>query len=43
MSKISNNKFSDKMAYVNNVDPDQTAPLKQSDQGPHCLSFHYVV
>ena len=22
---------------ANSADPDQTAPKKQSDQGPHCL------
>ena len=26
------------LAYIaNNMDPDQTAPLEQSDQGSHCL------
>ena len=33
--KISNTKWSDKMAYANSADPDQTAP----DQGLHCLPF----
>ena len=28
-------KFSDKQAYPNSADPDQTAP-----QGLHCLLFH---
>ena len=31
-------KFSDKQAWANSVDPDQTAPL--SGQGLHCLPFH---
>ena len=26
-----------KVIFANSVDPDQTAPLEQSDQGPHCL------
>ena len=26
-----------KVIVANSVDPDQTAPLEQSDQGPHCL------
>ena len=26
-------------AYVNNVEPDQTAPKEQSDQDLHCLPF----
>ena len=38
--KISYTKVSDTMAYANSVDPDQTAPLEQSDQGPHCLPFY---
>ena len=25
------------MLLTNSVDPDQTAPLEQSDQGLHCL------
>ena len=29
---------SDKMAYANSADPDQTAP--ESDQGLHCLPVH---
>ena len=39
-------KFSDRYAWANSADPDQTAPLirllleEQSDQGLHCLSFH---
>ena len=37
---ISYTKVSDKMAYANSVDPDQTAPQEQSDQGLHCLPFH---
>ena len=37
--KISNTKVSDKMAYVNSADPDQTAQ-EQSDQGLNCLPFH---
>ena len=31
-------KASDKMAYANSLDPDQTAP----DQGLDCLPFHEV-
>ena len=34
--KISISKVSDKMAYANSVNPEQTA----SDQGLHCLPFH---
>ena len=34
--KISYSKVSDKMAYANSVDPEQTVP----DQGLHCLPFH---
>ena len=34
--KILYTELSDKMAYANNVDPDQTAP----DQGLHCLPLH---
>ena len=30
---------SEKWHYANSADPDQTAP---SDQGQHCLPFHYV-
>ena len=26
-----------KVIFANSVDPDQTAPLGQSDLGPHCL------
>ena len=26
-----------KVIFANSVDPDQTAPQEQSDQGPHCL------
>ena len=26
-----------KVIFANSVDPDQTAPLGASDQGPHCL------
>ena len=33
-------KVSDKITYANSVDPDQTAPKEQSDQGLHCLQFH---
>ena len=29
------------MAYANSADPDQTAHKEQSDQGLHCLPFHY--
>ena len=32
-------KVSDKTAYANSADPDQTAQ-EQSDLGLHCLSFH---
>ena len=33
-------KFSNKVAYGNNADSDQTAPKReQSDQGLHCLPF----
>ena len=34
-------KFSDRYAWANSVDPDQTAPSleEQSDQGLHCLPF----
>ena len=38
--KILYTQVSDKMAYANSTDPDQTAPEEQSDQGLHCLSFH---
>ena len=38
--KILDTKVSDKMTYANNVDPDQTAPEEQSDQGLHCLPVH---
>ena len=33
-------KFSDRQVCANSVDPDQTAPEEQSDQGLHCLLFH---
>ena len=32
-------KFSDRYAWANSADPDETAPLEQSDQGLHCLPF----
>ena len=32
-------KFLDRQAWANSVDPDQTAPKEQSDQGLHCLQF----
>ena len=32
-------KFSDRQAWVNSADSDQTAPEEQSDQGLHCLQF----
>ena len=35
-------KFSDRYAWANSADPDQTAPRgaeEQSDQGLHCLPF----
>ena len=38
--KISYTKVSDKMAYVNSADPDQTAPKEQSDHGLQHLPFH---
>ena len=38
--KISNFEVSDKIANKNSVDPDQTAPNEQSDQGLHCLTVH---
>ena len=36
--------MSDKMAYANSADQDQTAPKgqEQSDQSLHCLPLHYV-
>ena len=37
--KISYMKVSDKMAYANRADPDQTA-APESDQGLHCLPFY---
>ena len=36
-------KFSDRQAWANSADPDQTAPRgleEQSDQDLHCLPFH---
>ena len=32
-------KFSDRQAWANSADSDQTAPKEQSDQGLHCLQF----
>ena len=32
-------KFSDRQAWANGADPNQTAPKGQSDQGLHCLQF----
>ena len=32
-------KFSDRQVWTNNVDPDQTAPRKQYNQGLNCLPF----
>ena len=32
-------KVSDRQAWANSADPDQTAPKEQSDQGLHCLPF----
>ena len=29
----------DRQVRTNSVDPDQTAPSEQSDQGLHCLPF----
>ena len=40
--KISNTKVSDKMAYANRVDPDQTAPEGAVWSGSTLLAFHYV-
>ena len=39
--KISYIKVSDKIAYTNSADPDQTAP-EGADQSLHCLPFHYI-
>ena len=39
---ISYTKVSDKVAYTNSADSDQTAPEGASDQGQHCLPFHQV-
>ena len=36
---ISYTKVPDKTVYANSVDPDQTAPEEQSDQGLLCLPF----
>ena len=41
-SKILYTKVFDKIAYANNLNPDQTAFKEQSDLGLHCLPFHYV-
>ena len=39
--KLLFSKQSDKMAYANSADQEQTAPKKeQSDQGLYCLPFH---
>ena len=38
--KISYTKVANNMTYANSTDPDQTAPVLQSDQGLHCLPFH---
>ena len=35
----SQNKFQTDRSWANSVDPDQTAPEEQSDQGLHCLQF----
>ena len=32
-------KFWEKIAQASNVDPDQTAPKEQSEQGLQCLPF----
>ena len=32
-------KYLDRQACANSVDPDQTAPKEQFDQGLHCLPF----
>ena len=41
--QISYTKVSDKMAYANSVDPDQTAPEGAVYQDLHCSPFHLVV
>ena len=39
--KILYTEVSDKIAYANSADPDQTAPeVAVSDRGLHCLPFH---
>ena len=38
--KISYTKVANKLAYANSADPDQTAPLEQSDLGLHYLPLH---
>ena len=47
VSPIMFSKVSDKWAYANSVDADQTAPCsllqQQSDQGLYCLPFHSVL
>ena len=40
--KILYTKVSDKMAYINIADLEQTAPEVKSDHGLHCLLFYYV-
>ena len=37
--KILYTNVSNKVAYANSTNPDQTAPEEQSDQGLHCLPF----
>ena len=37
---VVSNKVSNKMAYANKADPDQTASSEQSDQGLRSLPFH---
>ena len=32
-------KYKSRGAQANSVDPDQTAPMEQFDQGLHCLPF----
>ena len=33
----------DRQAWANSVDPNQTAPKEQFDQGPHCLQLHHNI
>ena len=36
-------KFSDRQVWADIADPDQTAPLKSSHQGLHCLQFPLLI